>query len=125
MAWTEQCKIEAVAQINSRAEEYGSIRKACKEISEESGIPIRTLQDWACYPDGRPPVTEKSVNGKKKEKTPEQFWKLISRKLDKLVEDLEETEHEIPDEFKGEIYISSVNVKRILTEKLGILEEDK
>jgi hypothetical protein len=63
MAWTEQCKIDANRQVEHLKETKGySTRKACVELSGESGIPIKTLQEWTTYPDGRPErkVSEKS-----------------------------------------------------------------
>lgn len=63
MAWTEQCKIDANRQVEHLKETKGySTRKACQELSGESGIPVKTLQEWATYPDGRPErkVSEKS-----------------------------------------------------------------
>lgn len=63
MAWTEQCKIDANNQIEHLKQNRGySTRKACIELSDGSGIPVKTLQDWATYPNGRPQkeVSEKS-----------------------------------------------------------------
>ena len=50
MAWTDACKIEACAQIEHKKKELGSARKAIKELSKESGIPIRTIERWY-WPD--------------------------------------------------------------------------
>jgi hypothetical protein len=52
MAWTDACKIEAVAQIDRRKEHSG-IRKAIRELSIESGIPYGTLRRWY-YPESVP-----------------------------------------------------------------------
>jgi hypothetical protein len=46
MAWTETCKMDAVAQINKRVEGGGSLRNALRELSKESDIPYHTLQKW-------------------------------------------------------------------------------
>lgn len=47
MAWTEQCKIDAVSQINHIADrESISFSKAIKALSLESGIPVGTLKRW-------------------------------------------------------------------------------
>lgn len=55
MAWTEQCKIDAYRQVEHLKQTKGySTRKACLELSSESGIPVKTLQEWATYPKGRP-----------------------------------------------------------------------
>ncbi|MFZ5447058.1 MAG: hypothetical protein ACOZFS_00265 [Thermodesulfobacteriota bacterium] len=50
MAWSDACKLEAVAQIDKRKEKLGSVRAAIREISEESGIPQNTLKRWK-YPE--------------------------------------------------------------------------
>jgi len=63
MAWTEQCKIEANRQIEHLKQTKGySTREACMKLSPKSGIPVKTLQEWATYPEGRPErkVSEKS-----------------------------------------------------------------
>ena len=49
MAWTDACKIEAVAQIDHKVEQGLSVRKALKELAGESGIPARTIERWK-YP---------------------------------------------------------------------------
>jgi hypothetical protein len=46
MAWTDACKVEAVAQIDKRKEIHGGVRPAIRELSKESGIPYDTLQKW-------------------------------------------------------------------------------
>ena len=46
MAWTDACKLEAVAQIDKRKGIYGGVRPAIRELSNESGIPYHTLQKW-------------------------------------------------------------------------------
>lgn len=60
MAWTDSCKIEAVAQIKKKAEST-SIRDAIKKLSEESGIPIGTLKRWY-WPDGQETYQESIKN---------------------------------------------------------------
>jgi hypothetical protein len=44
--WTEQCKIDARAQIEKRKEEVGEAKKAMTELAGESGIPYYTLKRW-------------------------------------------------------------------------------
>jgi hypothetical protein len=46
MAWTDQCKIDAKAQIEKRSEECGEVKKAMTELAGESGIPFHTLKRW-------------------------------------------------------------------------------
>ncbi len=47
MAWTEQCKIDAVAQVDHLVQRDGiSKRKAIRQMSQESGIPAKTLERW-------------------------------------------------------------------------------
>lgn len=47
MAWTEQCKLDACAQIKNFAETKDmGIRKAMKHLAGESGIPYGTLKRW-------------------------------------------------------------------------------
>jgi hypothetical protein len=63
MAWTDQCKIEAVSQIDHKVESGLSVREALKAVANESEIPQGTLKRWK-YP-------EKSVpkNGNNKKRT--------------------------------------------------------
>lgn len=53
MAWTDACKVEAVAQIEKRKEFSGGLRNAFRELSKESGIPYGTLRRWY-YPESVP-----------------------------------------------------------------------
>lgn len=50
MAWTDACKLEAVAQIDKRKEKLGSVRAAIREFAKESEIPGNTLKRWY-YPE--------------------------------------------------------------------------
>ena len=49
MAWTETCKIDFKKQINHKKDQGVSIRQALKQLSEESGISVNTLNSWL-YP---------------------------------------------------------------------------
>ena len=53
MAWTDQCKFEAVRQIDHQIEKGATVRKALKAVSEESDIPAGTLKRWK-YPESKP-----------------------------------------------------------------------
>jgi len=53
MAWTDQCKFEAVRQIDHQIEKGATVRKALKAVSEESDIPAGTLKCWK-YPESKP-----------------------------------------------------------------------
>jgi len=55
MAWTDQCQIEAVRQVDHHIEKGQTVRKALKLVSEESDIPVSTLDRWK-YP--RKPVVK-------------------------------------------------------------------
>lgn len=44
--WTDQCKIDACAQIEKRKQEVGGLRKALRELAAESDIPYDTLKRW-------------------------------------------------------------------------------
>jgi hypothetical protein len=44
--WTDQCKIDACAQIEKRKQEVGGLRKALRELATESDIPYDTLKRW-------------------------------------------------------------------------------
>jgi hypothetical protein len=57
MAWI-QCKTEAVDNIKAAVKTQGSIRKALKLVSEDSGIPIETLKNWL-YPNKQGNYREK------------------------------------------------------------------
>jgi len=50
MAWTDACRIEACAQIDKRKPHLSGAKPAIREVSNESGIPIRTLERWY-WPD--------------------------------------------------------------------------
>lgn len=46
MAWLETCRIDANKQIEHLKNRGKSVREALKILSEESGIPIGTLNNW-------------------------------------------------------------------------------
>ena len=47
MAWTDQCKIQAVMTIDKVAEDMKvSVSKAIEAVSREADIPAETLQKW-------------------------------------------------------------------------------
>lgn len=93
MAWG-QCKLEAVALIQKKTEELGSVRAACQAVSEECDIPANTLRDWSKYPDGRPkagageespgttPMSETTGGGRNDEPTPQSVvWSNVERRF--------------------------------------------
>lgn len=60
MAWTDQCRFEAVSLIERKKEEVGSVRAACDVVAAESDIPSSTLRHWYKYPEGKPQAGEES-----------------------------------------------------------------
>ncbi|MBL7224672.1 MAG: hypothetical protein ISS59_00945 [Desulfobacteraceae bacterium] len=46
MAWTESCKIDANKQVHHLKEKGFSARQAIKKLSDESGIPENTINNW-------------------------------------------------------------------------------
>lgn len=46
MAWTESCKIDANKQVQHLKEKGFSVRLAIKKLSDESGIPENTINNW-------------------------------------------------------------------------------
>ena len=60
MAWTDQCKLEAVRQIDHHIEQGKPVREALKAVASESDIPESTLSRWK-YP--RAPVVENDHSG--------------------------------------------------------------
>lgn len=67
MAWTEVCKMQAVAQVDKRKEVSGSIRNALHELSKESEIPYGTLRDWYYQIKGVPKIRNTSKSDAAKE----------------------------------------------------------
>jgi hypothetical protein len=67
MAWTEVCKMQAVAQVDKRKEVSGSIRNALRELSKESGIPYGTLRNWYYQINGVPKIRNASKSDAAKE----------------------------------------------------------
>jgi hypothetical protein len=59
MAWSDTCKMDAVAQIDKRKEIRGAVRKALCELAKESGIPYGTLRDWYYQNNGVPKIRNK------------------------------------------------------------------
>jgi hypothetical protein len=84
MAWTDQCRLEAVQQIDHNIDQGMPVREALKAVSAESDIPAGTLKRWK-YP-------EKSVpkNGNGKPPTQRVVWNNVEQKLTRLVEYMEE-----------------------------------
>jgi hypothetical protein len=46
MAWLETCRIDAKNQVNHLKGQGLSVRQAIKKLSEESGIPENTINNW-------------------------------------------------------------------------------
>jgi len=46
MAWTETCKIDANKQVQHLKKKGMSVRQAIKKLSDESGIPENTINNW-------------------------------------------------------------------------------
>lgn len=46
MAWTESCKIDANKQVQHLKGRGMSVRQAIKKLSDESGIPENTINNW-------------------------------------------------------------------------------
>ena len=76
MAWTDQCKIEAVKQVDHKIDQLGvKVRDALKAVSQESDIPAGTLKRWK-YPNdinyvpqnGNRPQTIEALENKLKSK---------------------------------------------------------
>jgi N6-adenosine-specific RNA methylase IME4 len=56
LAWTDTCKIEACAQIDNRKKILGEVKRALRELSKESGIPISTLKRWYYKIENKPRI---------------------------------------------------------------------
>ena len=67
MAWTEGCKMQAVAQVDKRKEVSGSIRNALRELSKESDFPYGTLRGWYYQINGVPEIRNTSKSDAAKE----------------------------------------------------------
>lgn len=91
MAWTDQCKIQAVETIKNKAEGEGlSERKAIRVVGKEAGIPASTLEKWY-WPTGDGESESDSKNGvtqppKKKEKTQKQHWGYVEKSMEGVVQ---------------------------------------
>ena len=77
MAWTDQCKIEAVRQIDHKVESGLSVRAALNEVSSESDIPKGTLKRWK-YPEKNVP---KNGNRKKTPPTNKDVFKNADKRM--------------------------------------------
>jgi len=84
MAWTDQCRIEAVNHVDRKIDDGLTVRDALKAVSDESDIPTGTLTRWK-YGKG-----DVFKNEDKKEKTPVQHWRAVVNRLKKLEEYMEE-----------------------------------
>lgn len=124
MAWNA-CKVEAINTIKQKVEEVGSVRAACKAVSEESDIPASTLRDWYKYPEGRPPVGEDSpVKQKAGEVLPDKTegttpqsaaWVSVARRLGTL-EKFMRKNCEMPVEI-------DVELRTIIKERIDFIED--
>ena len=83
MAWTDACKIEAVAQIDHKVKQGASVREALAELSKESGIPSGTIRRWK-YPEPSVPQNGDSDTPPKRTIFQKQAWGHVSRTLRKL-----------------------------------------
>jgi len=104
MAWTDQCKIQAVETIKKVAEDKGiALEKAMEEVSKESEIPKHTLQRWY-WP------RKKTVKNDSKKST--QPWQSVANRLKSLTSFIEKNcaDEELSEGLAGEIagYISVI-----------------
>ena len=128
MAWTDSCKIEAINLIKKKTEEAGSVRAACKVVSEESDIPASTLRDWYKYPEGRAPVGDVSPTGQKAGKALQdkiegpkpqaEIWGNVSRRLATLRKYIGEN-CDIPAEIPPGIFLNIDDHLSFIHECLG------
>jgi hypothetical protein len=102
MAWTDQCKIEAVNHVDRKIDGGLTVRDALKAVSEESDIPTGTLTRWKY---GRGDVFK---NEDKKEKTQAQHWRSVINRLKKIEEYMSENcltdDTTIPSSIKFDFY---------------------
>ena len=94
MAWTDACKIEAVAQVDHKVEQGLSVRKALKELAEESGIPAKTIERWK-YPAKSVPKNEDTKKKEPKPISQKQAWKRAIKQLKRLSKFFYENQEEI------------------------------
>lgn len=107
MKWN-QCRIEAVDNIKNKVRVEGSVRKALKVVSEESGIPIGTLTNWL-YPE-----RQKRYESNRPRRT-------AVRIPNDIFEDLTETEiSEIKQDAEKQIKSQVTKIKK---EKLNLYHE--
>ena len=81
--WTEQCKIDARAQIERRKEEVGEAKKAMMELAGESGIPFGTLNRWYYQKDDEGPYPIDGVS-----QTSKNSAKVKAKVINKIVENI-------------------------------------
>ena len=81
MAWTETDKAEALALVDKKKEELGSVRGACNGASSKSGIPAETIRRW-----WRARVSNENAQDSTVVSEFQKFWRKMGRRLDMLVE---------------------------------------
>ena len=101
MAWTDQCKIQAVHHVDKKIEDGLLVRDALKFVSEESDIPVSTLNRWK-YPR-KEAVVITDHNGKATyNHKPEYFWKQVAKKTNSVARYIEDScnmDTELPEEI--------------------------
>ena len=110
MAWTEQCTIAAVSQIENKIQQGNGVRKSIRMVSKESDIPYGTLRDWY-YPINSSGNVPKIRNTNP---TPEKFWKSIKNRLSKIHTDIANNNYQIPED----IILEGENLCRLIGIKL-------
>ena len=131
MAWTDACKIEAVAQIDHKVKHGLSVRKALTELAGESGIPAGTIRRWK-YPESTVPKNGNTPTEDKIEISQKRAWWHVEKTLEKLVKYMMENCHIPPDEMDRDIlrYLNS-GLERVtcsierLNDELNMTEEER
>jgi hypothetical protein len=120
MAWTDACKIEACAQVDNKKKGGIGATKAIRELSKESGIPIKTIERWY-WPAKNNLKNEVKNKNPKKIKSQARVWETFARSLKRVVKSLRvdakfPAQNTLPDDVLKEVFIQYDEVTSIVNQ---------
>ena len=128
MAWTDTCKMEACAQVDKRKGAGIGVTKAIRELSKESGIPIKTIERWY-WPAKNNLKNEVETKESKKIKSQTRVWKTFAKSLKRVVDSLRAdakfpAPNTIPDDVLNEVFIQYDEVTSLVNQLKEQTEKD-
>ena len=128
MAWTDACKIEACAQVENKKKDGAKVTEAIRELSKESGIPIKTIERWY-WPAKNNLKNEVKSEETKKMRSQARVWKTFAKSLKRAVESLTAdvefpTPKTISDDIFNDVSVQYDEVSSLINQLKGQTKKD-